>query len=87
MGTFSKKEKGKQKFRKIDKEERELRECMHCRYFWGNSSGCIKKKCCKEETNKGNEEKIPEKCRGCPYNQGTGFCFPCMQNILESQKK
>lgn len=25
--------------------EQEIRDCMKCRYFWGNSSRCIAEKC------------------------------------------
>lgn len=31
------------------KLEKNLRICMHCRFFYGNNSQCIAKKCVKED--------------------------------------
>ena len=28
-----------------DRLDNEIQDCMKCRYFWGNSSRCISKKC------------------------------------------
>jgi hypothetical protein len=76
-------------FKKADKKravlsecslERELNECMHCRFFWGNNSRCAKQHCCKPEEKKQIE--MPKQCKGCPYYQGNGYCFPCMKKIL-----
>lgn len=65
------------------KLDRDLKECMHCKYFWGNDSRCISNNCCKKEMKK--QKELPEACIGCPYNQGNGYCFPCMKKILSKE--
>ena len=62
--------------------DRELRECMHCRFFWGRNHRCTLNKCCKAQTSIAQEKVIPEKCMGCPYKQSNDYCFPCMKDIL-----
>lgn len=85
MGINQKKNKSK----KLDKVERErrrfdraLRDCMHCKFFWGNNHRCAMNKCCKTNQETVTEKKIPEKCVGCPYKQSNDYCFPCMKKIL-----
>ena len=64
--------------------ERDLKSCMRCRYFYGNNSQCIAKKCVKEEMKKLEikEEAKKNKCYECPYPQTDGYCFPCMKELL-----
>lgn len=66
------------------KLERDLRSCMRCRYFYGNNSQCIAKKCIKEEMKKSEiaEEEKKSKCYECPYPHTEGYCFPCMKELL-----
>lgn len=83
MGTVQKKYSRRHK-RKLSKEERlakDLKNCMRCKYFWGNDIRCIRKKCYKEEKKPVTNKKASE-CDGCPYNSGNGYCFPCMKKIL-----
>lgn len=68
-----------------EKFERDLKDCMHCRFFWGSDSRCIKSRCCKPE--KKGQAEMPEQCRGCPYYHGGGYCFPCMKNLLGEKRK
>lgn len=85
MGTNQKKNKSK-KPDKAERErkrfDRELRDCMHCKFFWGNNHRCVINKCCKANQKNVKEKKIPEKCVGCPYKQSNDYCFPCMKDIL-----
>ncbi len=64
--------------------EKDLRECMKCRFFYGNGRQCLAKHCVKEtrqpEPDKGSE------CSGCPYKQSERYCFPCMKKILKTQE-
>lgn len=62
--------------------EKELRECMSCKYFWGNNHQCLLKVCYKEEKSN-KEKKIPPKCIGCAYRQSENYCFPCMKDLLK----
>lgn len=83
MGTVQKKS-AKPRRKPLTKEQkldRELRDCMHCKYFWGNNSQCLIKQCYKEKK-KPIEEKTKSECDGCPYGQGKNYCFPCMKKIL-----
>lgn len=85
MGINQKKNKSK-KLDKVERErrrfDRELRDCMHCKFFWGNNHRCAINKCCKMNQVTVTERKIPEKCVGCPYKQSNDYCFPCMKKIL-----
>jgi hypothetical protein len=63
-----------------EKLERDLKKCMNCRFFWGNNSRCAKQHCCKPEEKKQIE--MPKQCKGCPYYQGNGYCFPCMRKLI-----
>ena len=60
--------------------ERELKDCMHCRFFWGHNNRCANGTCCKPSKKK--EQKLPAECVGCPYYQGNGYCFPCMRKLI-----
>lgn len=68
MGTVQKKYSKQQKKRLSSeaKLERDLKDCMRCKYFWGNDSRCIRSKCYKEEK-KPEVEKTKSECDGCPY--------------------
>lgn len=82
MGTFQKKS-GKRHKRRLSPEEKfnmELRDCMRCKYFWGNNNRCRNRKCYKET--KAVVKNPPSECDNCPYNKGDGYCFPCMKKIL-----
>lgn len=70
------------------KLEKDLKSCMRCKFFYGNSSQCIAKKCVKEDM----EPKITmqdkgSKCYGCPYMQPEKYCFPCMKKLLGYEEK
>lgn len=70
------------------KLERDLKSCMRCRFFYGNNSQCITKKCIKEDM----EPEITmqdkgSKCYECPYRQSEGYCFPCMKKLLGYEEK
>lgn len=83
MGTVQKKF-SKQRRKRLSKEEqfdKDLKECMKCKFFWGNDNRCIRKKCYKEEK-KPVAVKEASLCDECPYNNGNGYCFPCMRKIL-----
>ena len=83
MGTVRKKY-SKQHKKKLSQEEqfdKDLKDCMKCKYFWGNDNRCFQKKCYKEEK-KPVVEKEASECDGCPYNNGNGYCFPCLKKIL-----
>lgn len=82
MGTVEKRDKHKKRrfVSPEEKLERELKDCMHCRFFWGHNNRCANGTCCKPSKKK--EQKLPTECVGCPYYQGNGYCFPCMRNLL-----
>ena len=63
--------------------EKDLKDCMRCRFFYGNNSQCLAKKCVREESKPESAEWDKEnKCFGCPYRQSEKYCFPCMRDIL-----
>ena len=63
--------------------EKDLKDCMRCRFFYGNNSQCLAKKCVKEESKPEIAEEDKESlCFECPYRQSEKFCFPCMRKIL-----
>lgn len=68
--------------RKQRQFDRELKDCMHCKFFWGNNHRCATNKCCKENRKNVEKKAIPEECVGCPYKQSNDYCFPCMKEIL-----
>lgn len=78
VGTVEKRDKHKKRrfVSPEEKLERELKDCMHCRFFWGHNNRCANGTCCKPSKKK--EQKLPTECVGCPYYQGNGYCFPCM---------
>lgn len=59
----------------------DLRDCMHCKFFYGNSRQCIAKKCTREEK-KRSEPDRNSKCFGCLYRQSESYCFLCMKELL-----
>lgn len=59
----------------------DLKDCMHCKFFYGNSRQCIAKKCTGEEK-KHSEQDKSDKCFGCHYRQSENYCFPCMKELL-----
>jgi hypothetical protein len=64
------------------KQDKDLQECLHCRYFYGNSRWCIAQHCTKEM--EGLQEQVDKNspCYGCAYKKQEGGCFPCMKKIL-----
>ncbi|MCB6630386.1 hypothetical protein [Coprococcus eutactus] len=82
MGTVEKRDKHKKRrfVSPEEKLERELKNCMHCRFFWGHNNRCANGTCCKPSKKK--EQKLPAECVGCPYYQGNGYCFPCMRKLI-----
>lgn len=89
MGNKQKNQVSSEKSRIKEKElEKELKACMHCKFFWGNSHRCAMKKCYKDDKEskiKENESKMPDKCSDCPYGNPNGYCFPCMKDLLGSR--
>ena len=69
---------------------------MKCRYFYGNNSQCLVKNCIREDIGKGTigkdagliatGENKEDMCRGCPYRQQGGYCFPCMKKLLKRKE-
>ena len=66
--------------------EKDLRECMRCRFFYGRNSGCGKEKCVKEPEIKQPEPETDNMCFECPYRKIDGYCFPCMIKLLGEKK-
>lgn len=66
--------------------EKDIKDCMHCKFFWSNNHRCATSKCGRTKVKKVPEKKIPEKCVGCPYRQSERYCFPCMKDILSKSK-
>lgn len=65
------------------KLERDLKSCIHCRFFYGSSSQCLAKQCVREKSK--TEVLEPDResvCFDCPYRQSEKYCFPCMKKIL-----
>ena len=29
------------------------------------------------------KDNLPDKCKGCPYYRGNGYCFPCMKDLMK----
>lgn len=50
MGVVQKKfsRRHKHKLSAEEKLERDLKDCMKCKYFWGNNNRCINNKCYRE---------------------------------------
>ena len=73
MGTVEKRDKHKKRrfVSPEEKLERELKDCMHCRFFWGHNNRCANGTCCKPSKKK--EQKLPTECVGCPYYRGKRF--------------
>lgn len=54
MGTVEKRDKHKKRrfVSPEEKLERELKDCMHCRFFWGHNNRCANGTCCKPSQKK-----------------------------------
>lgn len=86
--TMEVKKKTNQRLKKaeeLDKKfDRDLKSCMRCKYFWGNSSQCLNSHCIKEKKTLAVTAEINE-CTDCPYRQSRSYCFPCMKKLLEKK--
>lgn len=67
------------------KVEKDIKQCMQCRFFYGSSRQCIAKECVKKLRQK--ETVRNSQCAGCPYRQSENYCFPCMKKILGGKKE
>lgn len=69
-----------------EKLERDLKSCMRCKFFYGNSNRCINNKECSgrmtDKQKAAQEEKKNSDCYDCPYGKGKDYCFPCMKKIM-----
>ena len=52
MGIVQKKSvrRYKRKLSAEEKLDKDLKDCMKCKYFWGNDNRCIRNKCYKEKS-------------------------------------
>lgn len=66
--------------------EKDLRECMRCRFFYGRNSRCAKEKCIRQQEIKQPGPDADSICFECPYRKMEGYCFPCMKKLLEVKK-
>ena len=85
MGTVEKRDKHKKRrfVSPEEKLERELKDCMHCRFFWGHNNRCANGTCCKPSKKK--EQKLPTECVGCPYYQGKSYGSRRNSNFRDTQ--
>lgn len=67
------------------KVEKDIKQCMQCRFFYGSSRQCIAKECVKKLRQK--ETVRNSQCAGCSYRQSESYCFPCMKKILGGKKE
>lgn len=67
------------------KAEKDIKQCMQCRFFYGSSRQCIAKECVKKLRQK--ETVRNSQFAGCPYRQSENYCFPCMKKILGGKKE
>lgn len=86
MGTVEKRDKHKKRrfVSPEEKLERELKNCMHCRFFWGHNNRCANGTCCKPSKKK--EQKLPTECVGCPYYQGKLLSYCLYYGFNSTQK-
>lgn len=72
MGTVEKRDKHKKRrfVSPEEKLERELKDCMHCRFFWGHNNRCANGTCCKPSKKK---EQKPFKCDVTGNDKNYGF--------------
>ncbi len=63
---------------------KELKSCMRCKYFWGNNNRCANGACQKKSGKEIKKDNLPDKCKGCPYYRGNGYCFPCMKDLMNN---
>lgn len=62
--------------------EKDLRNCMHCRFFY-NRRQCIANVCVTSEENQQTTKETGEiQCLDCPYRQSERYCFPCMVKVI-----
>ena len=67
--------------------EKDLKDGMRCRFFYGNNSQCLARKCVREESKPETTGQDKEDmCFVCPYRQSERYCFPCMRKILRRDK-
>lgn len=66
--------------------DKDIRQCMRCRNFWGHNVRCANCNKCREPKVEPVKE-ANNKCDSCPYNRGEGYCFPCMKDILSARRK
>lgn len=57
---------------------------MRCKYFWGNNNRCANGACQKKSGKEIKKDNLPDKCKGCPYYRGNGYCFPCMKDLMNN---
>lgn len=62
---------------------KELKSCMRCKYFWGNNNRCANGACQKKSDKEIKKDNLPDKCKGCSYHRGNGYCFPCMKDLMK----
>lgn len=68
--------------------EKDLKSCIRCRFFYGNNSQCIARKCVREDMEPITAIQDKEsKCYECPYRQSERYCFPCMKKLLGHEEK
>lgn len=63
---------------------KELKSCMRCKYFWSNNNRCANGACQKKSGKEIKKDNLPDKCKGCPYYRGNGYCFPCMKDLMNN---
>ena len=67
------------------KLQKDIQECMRCRYFYGSSRQCLAEECVKKiQQTKPDRD---SQCSCCPYRQSESYCFPCMKKILGGFKE
>ena len=57
------------------KQDQDLQECLHCRYFYGNSCQCIAQHCTKEMVGLKEQMDKDSPCYGCPYKKTGRWLF------------
>ena len=66
------KKNNKHRLTKAEREERkfnkDLKDCMRCKFFWGNDSRCINSNCFKEKR-KEPEKTVRSECTDCSYKR------------------
>ena len=67
MGTVEKRDKHKKRgfVSPEEKLERELKDCMHCRFFWGHNNRCANGTCCKPSKKKEQKNEMTSTYKKC----------------------